>query len=389
MIVTISRRKTRLPFLLTQKKDAMSQKPNVNVGGSNVKHSLSSTQHASVLLQTYTQTILNTPDIKLPADVDKESGSTVVEDLPKHQKQARDNAQFYLDSVNKVLVQRVSDVIGFSNLWNAEYDRLLTLAKDLNSGNNKAVFEQGIQNLIKEAKEKKENTDPAIEALNDFLPKISADKRNITTDEQNVETALGGAKGEIDRLKKQIDADNAAINRDLAIIAGGATADVVGGLMIAVGLLAEIETAGASTALVVGGLAVVGAGTTAMGIAGKNLADTKSDLATKTRELSVAKLSYASTKQANHTIKNMEGALNAGVSAVTSLQKSWSSLQGDFTQVIQELGNADPDLGGWLVNTLQAANTDWADTLKLAKNLQQFGTLPVKKEKAGASAAAA
>ena len=44
----------------------------------------------------------------------------------------------------------------------------------------------------------------------------------------------------------------------MAIIASGATADVIGGVMIAVGVLGEIETAGASTALVVTGLAVVG-----------------------------------------------------------------------------------------------------------------------------------
>jgi hypothetical protein len=40
--------------------------------------------------------------------------------------------------------------------------------------------------------------------------------------------------------------------------AGGAVLDVVGGLMIVVGVLAEIETAGASTALIAGGIGVIG-----------------------------------------------------------------------------------------------------------------------------------
>ena len=62
----------------------------------------------------------------------------------------------------------------------------------------------------------------------------------------------------MDELKDLIKVDKKAMDKDMAIIASGATADVIGGVMIAVGVLGEIETAGASTALVVTGLAVVG-----------------------------------------------------------------------------------------------------------------------------------
>ncbi len=355
--------------------------PKVNVGGQHVKAALTAAQAASVQLQAYTQTVLGTPDIQLPSAIDKLSKSTVVADLPKHQATARANATFYLDHVNPTLVQRSSDIIGFGNLWNAEYARLLSLANDIHSGSNKATFQQGIANLLTQVKAKQGDTVAAITSLNDFLPKITSDSRALKADDQHVTLALGGAKGEIAQLKKRINADNAAISKDIAIIAGGATADIVGGLMIVVGLLAEIETAGASTALVVGGLLVVGAGTTAMGIAGKNLSDTKADLATANHNLAVDQLCLTSTQQASKTLGNMEGAVNQGISAVTGLQKGWATLQSDFTQVTSQLGSADPSLGSWLVSTLQAANTDWADTLKLARNLQQFGTLPVKKAK--------
>ncbi len=353
--------------------------PKVDVGGQHVKAAMSAAQSASVQLQAYTQTVLGTPDIQLPKTIDKLSSSTVVEDLPKHQAAARTNATFYLDHVNPTLVQRSSDIIGFGNLWNAEYTRLLSLANDIHSGSNKRTFQQGIANLIGQVKAKQSDTTQAITSLNDFLPKIASDSRALTADDQHVTLALGGEKGAIAQLKKRIDADNAAISKDTAIIAGGATADLVGGLMIAVGILAEIETAGASTALVVGGLLVVGAGTTAMGIAGKNLSDTKADLATANKSLAVDKLCLTSTKQASKTLGNIEGAINQGISAVTSLQKGWATLQSDFTQVTSQLSSADPSLGSWLVSTLKAANTDWTDTLKLARNLQQFGTLAVKK----------
>lgn len=356
-------------------------KPNVNIGGSQVKKGMSATQSAAILLQNYTQTVLGTPDIKLPAQVDVDSKSKVVEDLPKHQKRARDNANFYLDNVNVTIVQGVADIIGFSNLWNAEYNRLLALAKDIDSGDNKKTFQQGIANLINQTKEKEKNTYTALSALNDFLPKIEEDSRNFTADSQHVAIALGGEHGAIAQLKKQIKADNDAINKDIAIIAGGATVDVIGGLMIAVGVLAEIETAGASTALVVGGLAVVAGGTTAMVIAGKNLSKTKSDLANASRQLEVDKLCYSSTEMSSHTITNLQNAVSQGVTAVIGLQKGWQSLQSDFNEVISQLDASSPDLGSWLTSTLEAANTDWQDTLTLAKSLQQYGTLPVKKEK--------
>ena len=341
---------------------------------------MSDTQAASIMLQTYTQTVLATPDIQLPAEVDKESDSTVVEDLPKHQALARTNANFYITDVNKTLVDTVAEVIGFANLWNAEYARLQDLASKIDEGNNKETFKQGVANLISKSQDAENNTQPALDALNNFLPKIETDQRNLTTDEQHVSVALDGQSGQIAQLKKQIDADNDAINKDLAIIAGGATADVVGGLMIAVGLLAEIETAGASTALVVGGLALVAGGTTAMGIAGKNLSDTKSDLSAATKQLKIDELVNLSTKQCSNTVVNLVSAISQGVNAVTSLQKGWSALQSDFNQVISQLDMANPDLGSWLSDILTAANTDWQDTLTLAKSLQQYGTLPAKTE---------
>ena len=57
-----------------------------------------------------------------------------------------------------------------------------------------------------------------------------------------------------------------AISKDSAEIGGGAAMAIVGGLTIAVGLLAEIPTAGASTAVVVAGIAVVAGGAVLIGM---------------------------------------------------------------------------------------------------------------------------
>lgn len=345
-----------------------------------IKDSLNSSQGAAILLQVYTQTVLRTPDIILPERINELSGSSVVEDLPMDQKEARENAEFYLTDVNPTLVSQCADIIGFANLWNAEYKHLMRLAEDIEFEGNKEEFKQGIENLINQAKVKKEDAAVALEALKTFLPKIEMDERNFTRDASNVQIALGGAEGEISILEKEIVAYNDAISTDLMIIGLGSGGIVIGGLMVAVGILGEFASAGTSTALVVGGLVVAGGSGTAVGFAADNLSKTKKKLSEATRELAIDKQIYACTKQASINIEALKASVGMGIDAVNSLMNGWESLEGDFQQVIDQLSMSTPELGAWLVDSLEAANQDWQDTLALAKELQKFGTLPTTVE---------
>jgi hypothetical protein len=361
----------------------MATTPDVNIGSSDVQAGMSNSMTASIMLQTYTNTVLQTPDIKLPSQVDTDSNSTVVEDLPAHQALARTNATYYINTINPLIVNTVADVIGFGNLWSAEYNQLYSLAENINEGNNAETFTQGMNNLINKTEKAEASTQPVIDALNAFLPLIQTDERNFTQDATNVNNALGGEEGEIAQLQKEIDAYNDAMSKDLAIIGAGATADVVGGLMIVVGVLGEIETAGVSTALIVGGVAVIAGGTTAMGVAGADYTKTKNAYAQATAQLAQDQQIMTATQQAATNISILEDAVSQGITAVENLQKGWNSLQADFNQVVEALEQADdPDMGTWLTSLLSAANADWEATLQLAKSIQQYGTLPVQKSDA-------
>lgn len=360
----------------------MATTADTNIGSSDVESGMSDSMSAAVQLQTYTNTVLQTPDIILPAVVDTDSKSTVVEDLPVHQALARTNATYYLTTLNPMIVNTVADIIGFGNLWNAEYSLLYSLAENISVGNNAQTFTDGMNNLINKTTQAENSTVPVINALNAFLPLIQTDERNLTGDATNVGSALGGEQGEIANLQKEITAYNSAMSKDMAIIAAGATADVIGGLMIVVGVLAEIETAGVSTALVLGGLAVVAGGTTAMGVAGSDYTNTKNAYNAAVAELAQDQQVLASTQQAAATITSLTTAISQGIAAVESLQKGWNSLNADFGQVVSALETADdPSLGPWLTSLLTAANSDWNDTLALAKSIQQYGTLPVQTSK--------
>lgn len=354
--------------------------PNVNIGSSAVSSGMQDTQSASALLQLYTNTVLQTPIIKLDPSVDTDSKSTVVELLPQHQQTAQANAQYYLNTINPLIVSTVADIIGFANLWNAEFQLLVSLANTIDQGNNKQLFIEGIQNLINKTQSAGSNVTPVLNALNAFLPLVQTDVSNLNGDLANVKAALSGQSGQIAQLQQQLDAYNSAMNKDLAIIAGGAVADVVGVLMITVGVLAEIETAGVSTALVVGGLAVVGGGTAAIIIASKNLNASQSQYASTLATLNNDEAVFSLTTQASTSINSLISAIQSGVTAVEALQAGWSALGSDFGQVVQALQSATPGAGSWLVPLLESANSDWQTTLTLATNLQQNGTLPVQKQ---------
>lgn len=351
----------------------------VDVGGGDVNTGMQNTQSASAMLQLYTNVILQTPDIILPKQVDTDSKSNVCEDLPKHQKTARNNATDYLNTLNPQMVQTLSDIIGFHNLWAAEYEHLLQLANQIDQGNNADTFTQGIDNLIRKTQKNADATKPIIASLNDFLPKIQADARNFVADLQNVTKALSGEQGEIAQLKNTLGAINSAMSKDTTMIAGGAAGEVVGVLMITVGALAEFETGGLSTGLIVGGLAVMGGSSAVIGIAAKDLEAKRKEYMQLAAELATDQQILTLTTQASTHLTAMVDAVNNGIAAVQTLQKGWLSLQGDFKQVTDALRTADdPDLGSWLVDTLNSANKDWQDTYQLALHLQQTGVLPVK-----------
>ncbi|HEY9729557.1 MAG TPA: HBL/NHE enterotoxin family protein [Chroococcales cyanobacterium] len=360
---------------------ALTTEPNTasKVSSAAVKSGMSDTMKASTLMQLYANTINQTPDINLPSEVDTDSNSSVSKDLPNHQAKARANATGYLNTINPLMVKTLSDIIGFSNQWTAFFDRLMTLAQSINEGNNKEIFQQGVLALQNVIQKKGDSTVPVINALNDFLAKIQEDQRNFNRDHDLVTAALGGESGEIATLKANIDSLYKAIGKDNAMIAGGATGEVVGIVMISVGVLAEIETAGASTALIVGGLAVMGGSSAMIGIAAKDLAGKQNQLKADTAKLTNLEQLYTCVNTSNNTIQSMVDAISGAIAAVESLQKGWNSLHDGFGEINSALGLATPDLGDWLVDQLNTANKDWQDTRTLALHLQDNGTIPIQK----------
>jgi len=347
-----------------------------------IKTSSSSVVAANSLIQLYINTVCGIPDIDLSsvnfADADKH----IIVDLPKHQQLARANAFSFIDgpnSVNSLMVGTLSDIIGFSNQFESRYQRLIALANDFNTGNNKQIFEEGLQGLINSITQKEANCGVVITKLGDFLKLIQTDSQNLTADENIIKATLDGENGAITQLQNRISSINEAMNKDNAMIAGGAVMTVVGVLMITVGVLGEFETGGASTALVLGGLAVMGGGIAMDVVAGMDLSKKMDEYKDATTELTKDQQISSCLIQASQTVQSLVDSINNAMGAITNLQSGWSSLKGDLDQVIGALNDAESDEGtSWVIDDLNAAKADWEDAKTLAVQLQANGTLQVK-----------
>jgi len=349
-----------------------------------IKSSAATVIGANAVIQTYINTIMGTPNIDLSSITFSAANAHVIADLPAHQTVARTNAETYFSgstSVNAQIVSTLSDIIGFANMFDSRYQRLLALAgPDGNpTGTNLTTFNEGLQGLINTITAKEGNCGTIITALTNFTTLIQGDERNFQSDEAIIKATLDGENGAITQLQNSISSINTAINKDNAMIAGGAAMEIGGILMIVVGVAGEIETAGVSTALVVGGLAVVGGGIAMQVLAGKDLSSKISQLQTDTTQLTTDLQISSCLINASQNVTSIITSIENAVTALNSLQSGWSSLKGDFQQIIDALNDGQGDVGtGWLLTDLASAKADWDDTLTLAISLQSNGTLTVQ-----------
>lgn len=353
--------------------------PSSDLGSSAVQSGMSGTQSAAYLLQAYTQTVLQTPDITLPAVVDTDSNSTVVEQLPLDQATARTNATYYIQTINPAMVQTTSQVIGYGNKYISYYPTLVDLAQNLGVGDNAEQLADALNELIKKAANCEKQSVQVLNLLNDFLPLVTTDSANFQADSNYVAIALGGEEGEITNLQNQLDAYNKAMNIDLGVMAIGAGLDAVGLGCILVGILGSIESAGTTITLVVAGIGLIAGGSTAGAMAFADYEDQCKAYQKTLTELNTDKQVYAATQQASATIDGLLTSVQGGISAVGALQNSWAALQGDLNQVIGAIYSASSDdISSIIVADLTTAYNDWVVCVNLAESLQLNGLLPVQ-----------
>lgn len=177
-----------------------------------------------------------------------------------------------------------------------------------------------------------------------------------------------GKQGILNELQNRYEADEQAMSKDLDMIAGGAVAALVGVIIAAVGVLAEIPSGGASTAIVAAGVAVAVTGT-GVAIDGAVDYNHKSSDASETL-LNINKDEYllAVLPGVCKGVQKLAASIGKAVTALGSLVAGWQEIENNldaFSDAVKKVQATD----FWVSAELKTAKKSWGDLKDLVTNI--------------------
>ena len=356
----------------------MSSDSNNNLIPGNLPDQVNSAASASSVIQVYAQTLLTQPLI---------TGVTELPNLSAHQQTAQGHAQNWLNTLLPQYWQVLDDVNGFCNNFQSYYTPLYNLAQLIVNGDTSQVptFNQGLSELATIVTTNETTATTLYQALELFSTQVSTDAANFESDYQTASVSIIGDNGELSQLNSELQAANSAIGNDTAMIAGGAVAAVVGGLMICVGALAEFETAGLSTGLIVAGAVVVSGGIATAIYGGVELSKDNDLYGSLTSQIATLNADMNALTTVQGQIQGLQAACAAAATAVQAVAQAWNVVGANFNTLEQQLVNNVSAASPFLLPQLQAAQSDWQDLQTHVQELEtfNFNSLPTSSQTVG------
>lgn len=334
----------------------------------------------SLNVQNYVTTVQQQAIINLPLQ------NTTLS-IPDIQNTSKQHATEWTGTYFPKIAQSQADISDVCNNFSAFYTPLLAYANAIadptqqaNLNANLAGFKQGIGLLQNLVDGKGTNISAAINALTTFTGNVSNDNSSFQNVLQEANTEYNGATGEIATLQTQIDQSNQRLADDTRNIGLAAVGEVVGGLMIAVGVLAEIETAGVSTALIIAGISVTAGSAAGMGVAIKQLMDEEQTNQTLVATLATDQAEIAATKTIVSVFQNLVNMAGSAITSLNNMGTHWGNLSAYYTTLsnyCDTVAGQDPaSLGAYLIGELNAMQQDFADLKTAAEYCVTNATLP-------------
>jgi hypothetical protein len=158
-----------------------------------------------------------------------------------------------------------------------------------------------------------------------------------------------GISEQIKQYNSDIDADNTAMAKDRAMVAGGAAMIVTGVLICVVAVALAPETGGVTIAAIgTLGVATVAGGAVMIGVASSDLNTKESDVANKLIAIANDNLELVNLTTLNTACSNV--ATHAGdiYGALDTIQTSWAQMDNDMSSVVNALNLPQTELMSWI-----------------------------------------
>jgi len=323
---------------------------------------------ASVVLQTYAQTLVAQPDIQID----------VLPTLPADQKRAREAALQLLNTVNPATLQGLVGLKSFANQFDSYNAVLLPLARAIDGGDRSQLprLIQGLQQLLATANQCQQASGDIVDQVDAFAVRARADNAAFTAAERTVEDKIEGDKGEIATLRAELAELNRKMDADITQIAVGAVSDIAGIALVVVGVVGTFATEGVAVTLVGAGIGLVAGGTTAMAIAATELGGLQQQYAQALTDTVKLELQVAAFDTLAHQINAHAAQSGDAVAACQTLSSAWGALADNLQTLIRDLQN---DVPGYLAMRLQTANQQWKQVGQQVDQVLSVGNLPFKR----------
>lgn len=353
-----------------------------------LKSSSNSLYCDSLNVQTYVTTIQEQPIINLLL-------SNTSLSIPDIQNKAKQHATDWTGTYFPELAQAQADISDVCNNFDGFYAPLVVYANAIadpdqreHLATNVAGFKQGLSLLQNLIDGKGRDINQAITSLSVFTGNVSSDNGSFQVVKKEANDEYEGTQGEIALLQTQIDESNQRIANDTTAIGLASASEVVGGLMIAVGVLAEIETAGVSTGLIVAGIGVVGGGAAVLGVEIHALLEEQKLNHRLVAQLVDDKEEIAAIKTVVDVFTNLVDKAKSAIESLTNMGTHWGNLSAYYTNLstyCDTVASQDPvALGAFLIGELNTMRSNFSDLKKAAQYCVDNATLPMAPSAASA-----
>jgi non-hemolytic enterotoxin B/C len=297
---------------------------------------------SGLVVQAYCTQIMQQPSFVIP----NTDTLTNFPDINGNLNIARENADYYLNRVQPMILGVISDTRAYSTQFKGFQPLIIQRLDDWKNGNDQARTDALalINQLKNDVDLQTASAKDVASKIGKFRTKLNGDISNFNTAITQATTLIQGTSGDggvLAHLNDQLsELDGQIAGASVGVALSGLTI-IGGGLLIATGAIATFITAGTSAPMVAAGVAIVvvgAAGLTASSIVLANLISTKSNLLQQKQQLKDSVTFLTGLKSSLDPLNNL--AQNAS-NEVNNMYNAWTFLGKNLGQVSSSLENAD------------------------------------------------
>lgn len=284
-----------------------------------------------------------------------------------HQRLAKSNAGQVADVLCPAVIRALSAVEAFSRMFESFATPLASL---LGSGKaeDKAEALALINALYEEATTHERNAQNLNAQFVALLTKITANKTSFAADAKKLADALSTDSGKLAKINQEIRDISSGIDSQIASIAASIIGLAAGTVMLLVGGLVTVATAGLASALVVSGVIAVAAGSGGVIAASVLLAESNKKLAKLYQDAAACNQLVAASTAMSQQVASFADAVTSMETEALAMHKEWESVAlgiADLREALRE-SRSPADIER-LKSDLRAALADWRGVATQAK----------------------